>query len=272
MKLRCLFVLLPLLTLSLVYAEPLASSGRSFTETKRFEAPDAKQGVASDGEAYFAIHNYKIVKYNRTGELLKTWECPEGDPMIHLNAGIVLDGKLYVAHSNYPQVPMTSSIEIFDPETLEHLGSHSFGIAYGSCTWVDRRDGLWYICFAHYGQKAAEPNRDPSWAQLVVFDAEWRRVGGYVFPPELVDACAPYSFSGGGFGPDGRLYVTGHDHQSLYVLEFPTGGSVLRWVDEIPIPMEGQAINWDPREPWLLHGILRETREVISGRIDAPTK
>lgn len=264
----CLRGLLLLLCAAAQAAPQAPSSDLQFTETRRFDAPEAKQGVATDGESYFVISNYELTKYDAEGRATAHWECPEGEPLIHMNAGIVRDGQLLVAHSNYPGVPMWSSIEIFDPKTLEHVGSHSFGIAYGSCTWIDRRDGLWYVCFAHYGQRAAEPSRDPSWAQLVVFDAQWRRVGGYVFPPELVELCAPYSFSGGGFGPDGRLYVTGHDHAQLYILEFPTGGAELDWVGQLPMPMEGQAICWDPTDPWRLLGILKHSREVIIGRVE----
>ena len=55
-----------------------------------------------------------------------------------------MDGKLYAAHSNYPEWPMTSSLEILDAETMEHVGSHSFGIQWGSLTWVDWHDGHWW--------------------------------------------------------------------------------------------------------------------------------
>ena len=50
---------------------------------------------------------------------------------------MLMDGKIYAAHSNYPDWPMTSSLEIWDAETMKHIGTHSFGIQWGSLTWVD---------------------------------------------------------------------------------------------------------------------------------------
>jgi hypothetical protein len=70
-----------------------------------------------------------------------------------------MDGKLYAAHSNYPDWPMTSSMEIFDAETLQPVGSHSFGILYGSLTWVDWKDGHWWMTFANY-DKPFGPGQD----------------------------------------------------------------------------------------------------------------
>jgi outer membrane protein assembly factor BamB len=102
---------------------------------------------------------------------------------------------------------------------------------------------------------------------VIKFDADWRRLEAWVFPAGLVERFASYSSSGGAFGPDGRLYVTGHDATELYVLEFPEAGSVLRWVETIPISAEGQAFAWDPSERGVLWTILKRTREVIVGRV-----
>lgn len=235
----------------------------------RFPAPEARQGVAVDGEHVYVISNHSIGKYEK-GSFRKvaSWECPEGRPLTHLNAGIVMDGKLYCAHSNYPGVPMTSSLEVWDTETLAHVETRSFGPMIGSLTWLDRRDGSWYACFAHYANRAREPSRDPSWTTLVRFDENWQRQEAWVFPPELVERFGNYSSSGGAFGPDGRLYVTGHDNQELYVLEFPAGGSTLQWVSTIPIAAEGQAFAWDPSEPWTLYSIVKRERTVIVSRIE----
>ena len=243
---------------------------RKHVELRRYAAPEARQGVTVDAEYFYAISNHALAKYRRSdGVKVAAWECPEGQPLIHLNAGIVVGDKLYCAHSNYPGVPPLSSVEIFDSATLRHVGSHSFGHGFGSFTWLQRRDGAWYACFAFYGNKAAEPGRDPSWTQVIKFDDQWRRVAAWVFPADLVkQKFGAYSSSGGAFGPDGRLYITGHDAPSLFVLEFPEGGSVLRWVDTIEIPAEGQAFAWDPAEPWTLWSILKRTREVIVGRVD----
>ena len=140
-------------------------------------------------------------------------------------------------------MPNLSSVEIFDANTLKHVGSHSFGHGYGSLTWIDRRNGAWFACFVYYAKKGAEPDKDPSWSQVIKFDAEWRRMGAWVLPAELVERFGGYSSSGGAFGPDGRLYITGHDATELYALEFPEAGSALRWVETIPISAEGQAFS-----------------------------
>lgn len=232
------------------------------------KAVEARQGVAVDDRNVYVISNHAIGKYDKVSfQKVGEWSCPEGEPLIHLNAGIVLGGKLYCPHSNYPGVPMTSSVEIWDTETLEHVGSHSFGIMQGSLTWIDQRDGHWYACFAHYSNRAREPNRDPSWTSVVRFDQEWRRLESWVFPQVMIEEFGEYSSSGGAFGPDGRLYVTGHDHKKLYALEFPTAGSALKYLGFVEISAEGQAFCFDRDEDWKLYSILKAEREVIVSRL-----
>jgi len=48
------------------------------------------------------------------GALVKKWQGDKTGPILHLDSAMLMDGKLYAAHSNYPQWPMTSSLEIFD--------------------------------------------------------------------------------------------------------------------------------------------------------------
>ena len=79
---------------------------------------------------------------------------------MHLDSAMVMDGKIYAAHSNYPEWPMTSSLEIFDAETMEHVGTHSFGIQWGSLTWVDWHDGHWWMTFANY-DRLLGPDKTP---------------------------------------------------------------------------------------------------------------
>jgi len=268
MKVFCKSLLLvsPLILSTLGCAE-----GRQHTELRRYAVPEARQGVAVDADFFYAITNTGIGKYRRDdGSQVAEWACPEGDPLTHLNHGMLFEGRLYTSHSNYPGVPSTGSIEIFDAETLEHVDSMSFGHGYGSLTWIDRHDGAWYVCFAYYGNRAAEPGRDPSWTQLIKFDDSWKRMEAWVFPPGVIEKFGHFSCSGGAFGPDGRIYVTGHDEQFLFVMEISEWGSVLKWVDSIPIPAEGQAFDWDPTDPWVLWSVLKKNREVIVGRIDPP--
>ncbi len=242
-----------------------------FEEIRRFKAPEARQGVAADADFLYVISNHDLGKYPKAGGArLAAWTCPEGDPLTHVNAGLVHAGRLYGAHSNYPGVPHVSSVEMWDPATLRHLGSVSFGRTDGSLTWIDRRDGRWLACFVHYAKRGGEPGKDQSWTRLAEYDDDWRPTGrGWVFPAALITHLGSrgFSMSGGAVGPGGFLFVTGHDERELCVLEFPTAGSTLRWIATIPMTAEGQAFAWDPVEPGVIHLILKSAREVITGRV-----
>lgn len=269
---RALALLIGLSTaFSGLIASPTVSetAGWYLEEIGRFPAPEARQGVAVDGDFIYVIGNQVLGKYDKTThECVAQWSSPEDGPIIHLNAGIVHEGTLVVAHSNYPEVPMTGSLEFFDPATLEPTGNQSFGLYAGSLTWAVPRDDVWYVCFAHYSNRAAEPNRDPTWTSLVRFDAGWRRTGGWAFPKALYEHIGgAYTLSGGAFGPGGYLYVSGHDDQELHILRFPRQGSVMEWIGTMAMPMEGQAFAWDPSNPDILYGILKRTREVIICRL-----
>jgi hypothetical protein len=268
---------------------PITTPGWGYEELRRFKAPEAGQGVAVDRDFFYAINNHTIGKYRKaTGERVAGWEGGAGGDFIHLNAGIILDGKLHGVHSNYPGVPMLSSLEIFDTATLAHVGTHSFGRMDGSFTWLDRSTGStsspqaglpagrpanrWLACFVHYGNKGAEPNRDSAWTQIIEFDDAWRRTAAWALPPDLIARFGGrgYSASGGAFGPGGHLYLTGHDNPELYVVDFPPAGSVMKWIATIAISAEGQAFCFDPTQPGILYSILKRTKEVIVGRVRTP--
>lgn len=247
--------------------------GWRYEELRRFPAPEAGQGVVADGEFLYAINNHTIGKYRKTGgERVALWEGDADGPIHHLNAGIVFEGRLYCAHSNYPGVPNLSSVEIFDTATMKHVGSHSFGRMDGSFTWLDRREGEWIACFVHYGKRGGEPGRGPEWTQILEFDEQWRRTGGWALPTDFAThiGVRGYSVSGGAIGPRGLLYATGHDHPQLYALAFPEAGSSLKWIASIAITTEGQAFGWDPVEKNILYTIGRRSREIIVGRVTTP--
>ena len=248
-------------------ATPVASAqepSRHFEEVRRFAAAEARQGVAVDDRHFYAISNRRIGKYDKhTGERVGGWEGAPDGPIIHLDSGIVLDGRLYCAHSNYPGVPMVSSIEVFETDTLEHVDSHSFGIFGGSATWIDRADGHWWVAFGHYAGFGGVPDQGPAWTNLVKFDDSWRRVAGYVYPRTMVERFREMSNSGGTWGEDGRLYATGHDEGTVFVLSVPTAGSVLTLHEVIPVGAEGQGIAWDRSAPGTLYSIIRSTGEVV---------
>jgi len=219
------------------------SSDRKFKELKRFNAKEARQGIAVDDKYIYVIGTREIGKYDKnTHKLIKYWQGEKGGPIIHLDSGVIVDGKLYCAHSNYPGVPMTSSVEIWDAKTLTHIGSHSFGIHRGSCTWVDRHDGFWWAVFAHYEKWKSETGKGTAWTTLVKFDDQWNDLQAWVFPKKIIERFIPMSNSGGSWGPDGLLYCTGHDHPELYVFQLPQMGSVLKLMEIIPINILGQGI------------------------------
>ncbi|MEM9721043.1 MAG: hypothetical protein AAGA10_17395 [Bacteroidota bacterium] len=229
-------------------------------ELKRFSTPNATQAVAVDSFHFYSISNSQIVKYNKlTGVEAGRWE----GPLKHLNSGIILNGKLYCANTNFPETPMASSIEIFDPKSLQHIGSHSFGMYIGSCTWLDRFDGNWYVMFVHYDKTGKERDMDASYTTLVKFDDQWRRLAGWTVPKKLVDHLRPMSISGGFLGSDGKIYASPHHFEEIYILSFPKMGYELTWDTTLEVPFLGQGIARDPIEKGILYGIHRKNREVI---------
>ena len=170
------------------------------------------------------------------------------------------DGLLYCANSNFPEFPEASSVEIFDTRTMTHVASHSFGIYEGSLTWVDWHDGAWWAVFAHYSKPVnANPFARPhNYTSLVKFDEQWRRLAGWVFPREVLGRFAPHSCSGGGWGPDGMLYCTGHDRDATYCLKLPRAGSTLVLAETISLNVTGQGIAWDTSQPSTIYGINRQ--------------
>lgn len=233
-------------------------------EIRRFPAADADQGVAVDDEFFYTISNRQIGKYRKSdGVRVDGWKEEKTGPFIHLNAGYVKNGKLICAHSNFPRVPMLSSVEIWDAQTMKHVDSHSFGIGPGSLTWTTEKDGVLYACFADYVGKAGNAGKGPAYTQLVRYDDRWRNIGGWAFPNELIEKFGKTSASCGAFGPGGLLYVTGHDAAEIYVLDFPKAGSTLRWIATIPASLEGQAFAFDPTEKRIVYGIVRKTKEVV---------
>jgi hypothetical protein len=243
-----------------------APQGRRAEEVRRIPAAEANQGVAVDESCLYAIGDHAIGKYDKkTGRRLAGWECERGKPLIHLDSGVVRGGVLYCAHSNYPGVPMVSSIEMWDAGTLRHVGSHSFGIYEGSATWCDIRDGYRYVTFAHYRGSSDEASRDPRWTALIQFDSDWQRREAWIYPAEMVANLGDYSVSGGLFTADGKLFCTGHDNPEVYVLRFPEGGSSLVLEESFGVPVKGQGIAMDA--DGMLWGIDRPRREMVGIRV-----
>ena len=255
-----------LMALSLALAAILALAA---VEEQRLSAPDAEQGVASDGRFVYAVSNHIVTRIDpATGRELARWD---GDPVRfkHINS-CTADGRdLICAASNYPSVPMQSIVERFDLKTLQHRSSRPIDAAPGSLTWAVRRRGAWWACFANYDGKGGTPGRDHRFTTLVRYDRAWREKGRWRFPDSVLARMAPKSASGGDWGEDGLLYVTGHDRRELYALRVPRHGETLVHVATIAMPTGGQAIAWDAGQPRRLWSIDRAERQIVASRIPA---
>ena len=212
----------------------------------KFKAEEAIQGVAVDARFFYAINNTVIGKYERgSGRKVGAFNDPK-IPLIHMDGGMALNGKLYCSHSNFPDTPMLSSIEIFDCKTMEHIESQSFGRDAGSLTWVDWQDNSWWVCYGHYNEKGGEPGKPNTLTSLVRYDKEWRKMGAYSFPTDLVtQRWDGMTASGGVWGANRQMIITGHHAPELYVMRLPRSGSVLELVKIVKSPAEGQGLAID---------------------------
>ena len=242
---------------------PDSQAATAFEQIAELAVPEANQGVGVDERYFYAVDNQAIAKYDKaTAKLVDKWQGPRDGPIVHLDGAMLMDGKLYAAHSNYPGWPMTSSVEIFDADTLEHVGTHSFGVRWGSLTWVDWHDDHWWMTFANYDQKIG-PGQTPygGKANTVVIEmtAAFEPVRSWTLPKEVLDRFEDMSNSGGSWGPDGFLYLSGHDPAEVYKMTLPEAGSVLKLVEIVPLNIRGQGIAWDRSEPGVIYGIIRAT-------------
>jgi hypothetical protein len=228
-----------------------------------FAIKEANQGVGVDDKYFYAVDNQVIGKYEKkSGKLVKKWQGDAKGPILHLDSAMLMNGKIYAAHSNYPEWPMTSSVEIFDAETMAHIGSHSFGIHWGSLTWADWHQGSWWMGFANY-DRLLGPGKTPYGHKantvMVQFTPDFKPIASWTLPRELLAKFEDMSNSGGSWGPDGFLYLTGHDPAELYRMRLPKGGSILELVDVIPMNIRGQGVAWDRSQPGMIYGIIRAT-------------
>ena len=255
--------------LSVLFILPLTvKCQRKAIEIHRFPIGNAihLQGVAVDGEYFYAISNFTIAKYRKSnGSFVALWDRGKDSIIRHLNSGVVINGKLYCANSNFPENPMASSIEIFDTNTMKHIGSHSFGIFAGSATWVDRKGGFWWVVFANYNGKHSSEGRDNRWTTLVKFNNDWNELESWVFPKEVLEAFAPNSNSGGNWSKDGKLYITGHDKREMYIMKLPDIGYTLQLLQVVSVVNPGQAIaidRWQEKRK-IFYSVNREDNAVI---------
>jgi len=246
----------------------LTHHGLVAEEVRRWKPRGANQGVAVDGKHFYGIGNYVVGKYDKvTGERVAEWVGLRGGATVHLNGGLIQDGQLVLAHSNFPQLPMASSLEYFDPASVRPVKSVSLGIRHGSLTWAEKKDGFWWACFAHYNDQGTAPGTDNRSTMVGKFDENWQLLESWLFPPQVVASWGKSSCSGGSWGDDGLLYTTGHDASELYVLRLPKMGVTLEYVTMIKVPFEGQSWAWDRTDRRVIYGIIRRTGEVVVAKI-----
>lgn len=261
--------ILGLLFLSIVFGDSLLSQSNEAIIIRTYEVPFSRQGVAVDSSYFYVINNSSISKHQKLdGRLVDFWE--DEDSLIHhMNSGIIIDEKLYTVNSNYPDFPMASSLEIFDPNTLEHIDNHSFGILNGSATWLDEYAGYWFVAFAHYTGRGSEPGKSNAWTRLVKFDREWKQLESWIFPEELVEKFESRSNSGGLILPDGRVVCTGHDNFEVYLLEFPKKGYSLIWTKTIQVGSFGQGIAYEKAgHSHYIYGVVKKENKIVVSKID----
>ena len=252
---------MPAVFLAMQIATPIA------TELRRLPAAEAHQGAAADRRSVFAIADSTIARYDqRTGRRLAVWR---GDPVKfpHVNSCALYGKALVCAGSNYPSVPMTSQLLWFDPGTLKLRRVRALVDGPGSLTWFDWHDGSWWAGFANYDGRGGAPGRDHRATMLVRYSADFVEQARWRFPDVVLDRFAPRSSSGGAWGDDGLLYVTGHDRPELYALRVPSRGGTLELVATIETPTGGQAIGWQPGAARHLWSIDRAGGVLVLSRI-----
>lgn len=101
---------------------------------------------------------------------------------------------------------------------------------------------------------------------MIKFTADFRYVASWVLPAAILKKFEAMSNSGGSWGPDGFLYLSGHDPAELYKMRLPKPGSVLELVETIPMNIRGQGIAWDRCDRGVIYGIIRASaKERVSG-------
>lgn len=239
---------------------PISNGEERYVDIATMASSNATQAAAADADFVYAVSSTGIAKHARaTGERLAV----STGNAFHLNSAVLMDGKLYAAHSNFPLKPEQGDIRIMDTQTMKLEIFHRFEKPPGSLTWAVKREGCWWCHFAHYG-------KDNGQSMLVRYDHDWRETGRWGYPQELVKEWGTMSLSGGIWLGDAML-VTGHDKKAIYRLKLPEQGNTLRWVETLPSPFPGQGIASDSKTGGLV-GIDRSRRMVVFAKLEDTPK
>lgn len=248
-------------------AQDILASMESAVPALRIAAPEARQGVTSDGTYIYAVDNATIGKYMiATGDRVALFEGDK-EHFKHMNSCAFVGELLACAASNYPATPHQGSIEYFDPDELRHLRSVQLEDNPGSLTVFGERDsGKWAI-FANYdgkGGEAGKDHRDTVYAEMSPANRVTRTIR---FPAAVLDRLAPYSISGAAWSTDGLIYVSGHDKPEIYVLRLRDGEQAFEYIATIPTVTNGQAIDFDPVQDRQLWAIDRNALQAVASTI-----
>lgn len=231
---------------------PAATTARDqWPLTRTISSPYAFQAAAANEQHVFAVSNTHVAVHDRfSGELLA---ISQGEAT-HLNSAFLHEGRLFCAHSNYPQQPEQSEIRVFDLQTKRLEVFHDFGPSLGSLTWSVYHDGAWWCHFAFYG---SENHR----SYLARFDSNWQETGRWTFPRQVLSELGQYSLSGG-IWLHHELLVTGHDEPVVYRLKLPESGNELVYLGTDDTQIPGQGISYDDTTGGLV-GIDRSQRKIL---------
>jgi hypothetical protein len=118
------------------------------------------------------------------------------------------------------------------------------------------------MTFANYDRPFG-PNKTPYGYKvntvMVKFTRDFRPLEMWTLPKAILDRFEDMSNSGGSWGADGFLYLSGHDPAEIYKMKLPKAGSVLDLVEIIPMNIRGQGIAWDRSQPGVIYGVIRAT-------------
>lgn len=101
--------------------------------------------------------------------------------------------------------------------------------------------------FANYDRPSG-PDKTPYGyrvaTQTIKFTKDFKMMESWVLPKVLLDKFEDMSNSGGTWGADGFLYLSGHDPAEIYKMKLSKAGSVLELVEVLPMNIRGQGIAW----------------------------
>ncbi len=164
----------------------LLAADPTWTTVQEIPAPEAHQAAAADEQFLYAISSRQVAKYDRkSGQRVGV----STGPAEHLNSGLLWDGKLYCAHSNFPKSPERSEIKVLDTSMMQLSTFHDFGNFGGSLTWCLRKEGRWWCHFAKYGDVNGE-------SFLVEFDDGWKELRRFTWPQTVIGRIGRHSLSG----------------------------------------------------------------------------